>query len=519
MKRKNIISIIVAAILLFSLTACSDKNSENTSTTGKKQEKEDNVLTIAIGTDMVTFDVHNHNNSSTEAIHVNIFSYLFKRDETGKPQPELVDTIQQIDDFTWEMVLKEGITFHNGDPLTSEDVKFSLERVATDKSLRDHPNYKQIKEVQVIDDRKFRVITNVPDPTLVYGLSRVGAGIMPKEYIEKNGMEYFLEHPIGTGPYKVVEWTRDNKVVLEPYENYFKGKIDEWEKVEFKVIPESSTRVGDLLTGNVDIAVDIAPNEWERIEQNENTKIITGDTTRTMILVLRLTEGTPTADPKLREAIDYAIDDKAIVDNLLGGAGTPTLTRVVPTVFGSKTDLYDNYNYDLNRAKQLVKESSYSGDELTFYSPKGRYLQDSEVAQMIVGMLNEAGIKVKLEYLEWNTFLEKRNAKQNKEMYLIAFGVSLGDAQQPLDYYLTERGKGETDYSNEEVEKLLQLTQGNMNTEERVKQLQKIQEIITEDRPHIPLYASKSVYGVNKQIEFTPNVDEVFWVSEIKKVK
>lgn len=517
MRRKRFPLVAAFALLLALTTAC---GGESTSESGNTTDTEARTLTIAMGTDMITFDVHNHNNSSTEAIHVNLFSYLFKKDQEGKPQPELVDSYQQIDDLTWEMTLKDGITFHNGDPLTSEDVKFTLERVATDNSLRDHANYSQIKEVQVVDDKTFRVITKFPDPTLLRGLSRVGSGIMPKKYIEENGMEHFLEHPVGTGPYKFVEWARDEKVVLEPYDNYFKGKVEEWSQVVFKVIPESSTRVSELLTGAVDIAVDIPPNEWARVETNKTnggTKIVAGDTTRTMILVMRTTDGTPTADPKLREAIDYAIDDKALVENVLGGAGVPTLTRAVPTTYGSKKELYNNYNYDLERAKQLVAESSYNGEELTFYSPRGRYLQDAEIAQMIVGMLNEAGITVKLEFLEWSQFTEMRAAKKNKEMYLIAFGVSLGDAQQPLNYYLTDRGKGETDYDNQEVDQLLKAAQGNMNEEERLQQLQKIQEIVAQDRPHIPLYTIKAIYGVNENIDFRPNVDEVFWVEDIKK--
>jgi len=147
------------------LSACGDE--DNSSSTGSGDSEGDRTLTIAMGTDMVTFDIHNHVNTSTEAIHVNMFNYLFKRDnETGEILPDLAESYKKIDDTTWEVKLKEGVTFHNGEALDAEDVKFTLERVALDSTLLDHINYNSIKEVEVIDDLTFNIITN--EPILLY---------------------------------------------------------------------------------------------------------------------------------------------------------------------------------------------------------------------------------------------------------------------------------------------------------------------------------------------------------------
>ncbi|WP_342560345.1 ABC transporter substrate-binding protein [Psychrobacillus sp. FSL W7-1457] len=497
------------------LVACSGDDS-STSTTKKE---DDRTLTIAMGTDMVTFDVHNHVNTSTEAIHVNMFNYLFKRDnETGEILPDLAEGYEKIDDKTWEVKLKEGVKFHNGEALDSEDVKFSLERVAHDSTLLDHINYNSIKEVQVVDELTLRIITNEPDPALLNRISRIASSILPSEYIEENGMDHFLENPVGTGPFKFSKWVRDDRIVLEVYDDYFDGKNEEWDEVVFRVIPENSTRVSELLTGGVDIATNMPPSEWKRIDDNDGTHLSQGTSNRTMMIFVRSTEGYPTSDPRVRKALDLAIDNKAITDNLLNGAGIPTITRVAPGNFGFAEDLYDTYNYDVEEAKKLLAEAGYpDGFEMTFHSPKGRYLQDAEIAEMVAGMWTAIGVKANVEFMEWSSFVELRNSGKNKDAYLLALGNSMFDAANALDWYNYERFKGQIDYHNEEVEELLSAAAQNMDPEERAEQYIKAQHLLAEDTAHIVLHQESINVGVSDAIDYTPTMDEIIYVDSINK--
>ena len=314
-------------------TGNTDSSSNTTDSSGNKDssgDKEENrTLTIAMGADIVSFDIHNHNNTSTEAVHDNMFNYLFKRDDNNVIQPELVDTFEQLDELTVQMKLKEGVKFHNGDTLTSEDVKFTLERVATDETLREYPNYKQIKQIDIIDELTFNVVTHAPEPSLLHRLSRLGSGMLPKNYIEENGWDHFLSNPVGTGPYKFKQWNRDDRIVMVPFEDYYEGKEDEWDEVVFRIIPENSTRVSELLTGGVDIAVNVPPSDWDRVDNNDGTSMKKQTSNRTIMLILRATEGYPTADVRVRQAIDFAIDDGSLAEHALKGGGTPTRTRVV----------------------------------------------------------------------------------------------------------------------------------------------------------------------------------------------
>ncbi|WP_353626378.1 ABC transporter substrate-binding protein [Bacillus sp. JCM 19041] len=229
-----------------------------------------------------------------------------------------------------------------------------------------------------------------------------------------------MANPIGTGPYQFEEWVRDSQIVLTPYADYYEGAVEEWDEVVFRVIPENSTRVSELLTGGVDIAVNVPPADWDRVNGNAGTAMETETSNRTMMLILRATEGFPTSDVRVRQALNLAIDNGAITESALRGGGVPTKTRVAPGNFGAEESLYDTYDYDVEEAKQLMEEAGYpDGFEMTLHSPRGRYLQDAEVAELVGGMLQAINVTVNVEFMEWSNFVEMRQAGTNKDAYLI----------------------------------------------------------------------------------------------------
>ncbi|WP_078380072.1 ABC transporter substrate-binding protein [Sutcliffiella halmapala] len=513
---KKILSLLVMLVLMISLVACTSDSTGKTSTDGgESAKKDDKKLVIAMGSDMTTFDIHDHNNTSTEAIHINMFNYLIKTGENGEFQPDLAESWENVDETTWNFKLREGVKFHNGEDFTAEDVKFTLERVAKDNTVLEHGNYKQIKEVKIISDYEISIITESAEPALLNRLSRLGSGILPSEYIESEGWETFLANPVGTGPYKFVEWKKDDRVVLEANPDYF-GEKAKWEQLVFRAVPEDSTRVSELLTGGVDIAVNIPPTDWKRIEENASTTLADSPTQRVMMLVLRTAGDFPTADPKVREAIDLAIDKQVILDNLMEGSGTVTRTRVTPGNTGANEDLYGTSLYDPEKAKDLLKEAGYeNGLQLTLSAPSGRYLKDKESVELMQAMLAEVGIEVKLDLLEWSSFSEKYASKSFSDMFLIGYGNSMFDAALALDRLSKGQAAGETDYDNPRVEELLLGAMSNMNPEERAEQYKEAQVLIAEDRPQIYLYQLDSIYGVNEGLSFQPRLDEMIFVDDI----
>lgn len=504
-------------LLVLTLVIAGCSGGETSSTEGEEpvETSDSKTLVIANGTDIVTFDIHDHNTTSTEAVHVNMFNYLVTNQGEEGFQADLAESWENIDDTTWSFKLKEGVTFHNGEELTADDVKYTLERVAKDDTLLEHGNYNQIEAVNVISDYEFEIVTVNPEPALLNRLSRLGSSILPQEYIETEGWEVFLENPVGTGPYKFKEWQRDDRLTLEANTEYF-GDAPKWEELVFRSIPEDSTRVSELLTGGVDVAVNIPPTDVARIDETEGVTTVQSPTQRVMMLVLRTDDDSVTGDPLVREAIDLAIDKQAMVDSLLEGAGTVTRTRVTPGNVGANEDLYGQSLYDPERARELLAEAGYpDGFELTLTGPNGRYLKDRETVELIAAMLSEVGITVNQELIEWSAFNQRYQERDFAEMFYIGYGNSMFDASLALDRLTIENAEGETDYDNQQVNDLLLAAEQNMDAEEREQQYQEAQEIIAEDRPQIYMFQLDAITGINERLEFEPLLNEMFYADSI----
>jgi peptide/nickel transport system substrate-binding protein len=513
---------VLACLLLVPLAACQTDTSQGE--TGAKESpatgtKENRTLVIGMTNDVQTFDIHNHDSGTTEAVLVNMFSYLLRKDGKGGFQPELAEKYEKVNDLTWRFTLRKGVKFHNGEPFTADDVKFTLDRIIKDKTFQ-ITRYSNIKEVKVLDDEHVDIITSEPDPVMLARMSRIGAGMLPKDYIEKVGWDEFLKKPVGTGPYQFKEWLKDDRLVLQKFDDYFAGNQFDWETVVFRKIPETSTRVGELLSGGIDLAVDMPPADWERVNAHKGTAVNASNTVNVMMLQFKHSAEFATSNPKVREAIDYAINEKLIADNLLKGQATPTRTRITPGVPGLQESLYNTYRYDPAKAKQLLKDAGYpNGLELTIQSPKNRFLLDTDIAQMIAGMLAEVGIKANVEIMESSKFTEMSDAGKNKEMMLTNYGNSFLDPSlSMLELYSKNMPKKLAGYANPKVEELIAKASFNMNEQERLDQYKQLQDIVAEDMPYLYLFHQKQFIGVNDRIQFTPDLEgKIYVYNNIKK--
>ncbi|WP_411346021.1 ABC transporter substrate-binding protein [Paenibacillus sp. WLX1005] len=508
-------SSVIVLIIAIVLASCSGNKGDNDSAAQGDSATNSKVLTIGTSTDIESFDPHNNNNTASEAVLVNMYDYLLKNDKDQKKVPVLATSWEQTDDTTWRFKLREGVKFHNGDPFTAADVKYTIERVAKDSSLKQNSYFKNITEVKVVDDHTVDIVTDGPDPLLLNRLTKMGAGILPSKYIEENGMEQFLKQPVGTGPYKFKQWIKDDRVELIRNDDYF-GDKPKWDEVVFRAIPESSTRVSELLAGGVDIASGIPATDVERIQQEDGKDIVKVPIQRVLQIILRMSDGSVTADSKVREAIDLAINKQGIVDSIAGGAGVVTRTSVTPGNFGADPSLYKQTLYDQAKAKQLLQEAGYSsgGPEITM-SVSSQY---KEYAEVVAAMLDQVGFKTTLDVLEPSAFSEKYSSKSFKEAYMIGIGNSLFDASNNYNRYLKSEAAGETDYNNPKVEQLLQAAAVNMDSASRAKQYEEVQQILAEDRPAVYLFQMEGVYGTDNRVKFEPRSDEMFYADEITPV-
>ncbi|PAF11353.1 hypothetical protein CHH65_01220 [Shouchella clausii] len=387
-------------------------------------------------------------------------------------------------------------------------MKFSLERVANDTTLQQYATFSQIENVDVVDDHTIQITTAEPDPQLLSRLSTPAASMLPKDYFEEVGADEFFKAPVGTGPFQFESWQQDEAVVLSKYEGYFEGEPN-WETVRFSVVPEDSTRVSELLTGGVDIAFNIPTADMERIDNNDGTHMALEPIQRVIQIWLSNEEGETTADPAVREAIDLAIDNQVIIDEILQGSATATRTHITPGNFGADPSLYDTYEYDPERAKEILADAGYE-DGVTINMSVNNYY--TEMAEVVGGMLADVGITANIELIEQSQFANRLFNGELEEAIFVGWGNDMFDASV-LDFFKEE---GVAPYTNPEIEQLLEDAAYNMDEEERADQYQQVQQQLAEDRGAVYLFQLQGRYGVSDRLDYKPRLDELYYANEIK---
>ena len=523
---RNALALCLAVLMMATMLAgCSGGASSSTpasasaSAASGASSNDSSTLTLAINADILTTDPQALNNGTTTSVLYNVFSNLVKYDDAGEIVMDLAESYELLEDqVTWEFKIREDAVFHDGTPVTAEDVAWSLTRVMTDESSSDYMNFSPLAEAVAVDDYTVHVVSDDPYPIMLQLLCKGGAAVLPKAYFEENGEEAWLANPIGSGPYQLTEYVKDDHVTLVPFADYYGEQNPDWEEVIFRVVPESSTRVGELIAGNVDAVNMVIPTEWERVNGNEGTAVVNGPSTRVYQLALKTDKG-PTADLRVRQAIDLAIDDQTIVDTILQGAGTPMLTRVPSGVNGCNEDLVGKYNYDPERAKELLAEAGYpDGFSMKIEAPTGRYTMDAEISQAIVAMLSQVGITVDLQLLESSAYSNVFSAHSAEDGFMTCFGLGFFDASYGMIGYFGVNTSGESNWNNQEYIDMYYEAEFNMNEEERTQLFQEMQQMVADEVPYAIICQIDNSYGVKDSITMTPRLDDVWNLSTIRKV-
>ena len=523
---RNALALCLAVLMMATMLAgCSGGASSSTpasasaSAASGTSSNDSTTLTLAINADILTTDPQALNNGTTTSVLYNVFSNLVKYDDAGEIVMDLAESYELLEDqVTWEFKIREDAVFHDGTPVTAEDVAWSLTRVMTDESSSEYMNFSPLAEAVAVDDYTVHVVSDDPYPIMLQLLCKGGAAVLPKAYFEENGEEAWLANPIGSGPYQLTEYVKDDHVTLVPFADYYGEQNPDWEEVIFRVVPESSTRVGELIAGNVDAVNMVIPTEWERVNGNEGTAVVNGPSTRVYQLALKTDKG-PTADLRVRQAIDLAIDDQTIVDTILQGAGTPMLTRVPSGVNGCNEDLVGKYNYDPERAKELLAEAGYpDGFSMKIEAPTGRYTMDAEISQAIVAMLSQVGITVDLQLLESSAYSNVFSAHSAEDGFMTCFGLGFFDASYGMIGYFGVNTSGESNWNNQEYIDMYYEAEFNMNEEERTQLFQEMQQMVADEVPYAIICQIDNSYGVKDSITMTPRLDDVWNLSTIRKV-
>jgi peptide/nickel transport system substrate-binding protein len=368
-------------------------------------------LVVAVQGLPPTLEPIRENSNVMDRIRWSLYGTLFELDAaTFQVIPGLAESWTLVDDTTLEVKLRDGVLFHNGDPLDAEDVAFTFgpER-AFNEDMPGYGNATQffgtIASVEVVDALTVRFITSQPDPLLVQRLTTQVSGIVNKvAYDEAGDYDAFSRLGIGTGPYRVVEFVTDDVLRLEAFDEYY-GGTPELGTLTFQVIPEVSTRVAGLISGDFGIATDLTPDQFSIIASTDDVSIVGGPIRNNRVILYN--ESDPVlANATLRLAMNYAIDRQLIVDTLFEGRTTVPQGNQFPEFGDMFIEDWQGQGYDLEKAKELVTESGYAGEEIVYRTQAGYYPFQGEIAETMGQMWNEAGINVTVQIMEnWDQVL------------------------------------------------------------------------------------------------------------------
>jgi len=473
-------------------------------------------LVVLQGAEINAADPAKHNSIQETNYGLAVFDTLYLNDEKMIPQPRLAVSHKLINETTWEFPIRKGVKFHNGAPLTAKDVKFSFDR-ALDPQTKTFfmPFISTIKEVKIIDDFTIQLITSGPDPLLLKRLS-FSLFIFPADLFKEKGAEAFFQHPVGSGPFKFVSWTRNDRMILDANEEYWDG-APKVKRVIFRPVPEVATRIAELQTGNADIITSIPPFLVPPLKNSPNTVVQSIPGGRIMFLYINCYADGPLKDKRVRQALNYAIDRKAIIDNILKGSGVQMAVNLTPLHFGYDPDLKP-YPYDPEKAKKLLAEAGYaSGLKLVFNTPSGRYILDKEIAQAISGMFNAVGIQTDIKVHEWGTYTQILTGRKLQDIGFIGWALVLGDADSTFFPYFTPESVFSY-YSTPELKEKIVKARSILDQQKRMEIYKEIQKDIYEESPLVYLHQQIDHYGVAKRVQgFQARGDELILLNKVSK--
>jgi peptide/nickel transport system substrate-binding protein len=475
-------------------------------------------VVIAQGVDPSTLDIMNQQESPAGIVGSHIFEGLVTRDPNLKVIPDLAAELPKLVSPTvWEVKLRKGVKFHNGEEFNADSAKFSLERVKT-PALRASSNFRPIDRVEIVDPYTIRVHTSKPWPTFITIMTFDQPAMYPPKAYAGKDSAFISKNPIGTGPYKFVRWSKDEEIVLEANQQYWHG-APKIKTVVFKPIPDDAVRVAALQNGEVDVAVNIPPHLANIIANHPKVFLSTAPSIRTLQLMFVTHEYDAqhkligpykgvTADKRVRQAIAYALDADEIIKTVLDGRAIRTATMLTPLHFGYDAGLKP-MKQDLAKTKKLLAEAGYGGGlDLTLNSPQGRYVRDKEVAEAVAGQLTKAGIKTTLRTFEFVNYLNNYIYPHKPgPVWLIGWGTPTLDAET-VYAPLFRTGSNLGNYHNADFDGMVDQAQTMMDEKKRLEIYHRINKLWIEEMPAVPLYQQMDLYGASRRLNWKARSDE-----------
>ncbi|MDX2156000.1 MAG: ABC transporter substrate-binding protein [Hyphomicrobiaceae bacterium] len=490
-------------------------------------------LRIALAAEPSAMDPHFHNLTPNNALTAHVFDRLIHFDPKQKPVAGLAESWTAVDDKTWELKLRKGVTWHDGSPFTADDVLFTMERAPNvENSPGSFGIYAKGKTFTKVDDHTVRVTTPAPYPLMPNDLTTIaiiskkhGAGAKTDDYNSGKAA-------IGTGPYKLVEFVKGDRYVLQRNDAYW-GRKPQWEKVIVKPIKAGPARVAALLAGDVDLIEEVPTTDIARLKGEAKVALSQGLSNRVIYFhmdqwrdetpFITAKDGSkiknPLKDKRVRLALSKAINRDAIVDRLMEGAAVKASQFLADEFFGTSKTLKP-VAFDQAGAKTLLAEAGLpNGFKMTLHGPNGRYTNDARIAEAVAQMFTRIGVETAVETMPPAVFFNRASAgaQGNPEFsfILVGWGAGTGEVSSPLKSLVATfdkaKGSGAANrgrYSNPELDKVIAEGLATIDDDKRAALFAKASEIAIEDVAVIVTHYQLNTWGTRKGLKYEPRTDE-----------
>lgn len=463
------------------------------------------TLVVAFDREPATLDPLGNNVTVKRMIEGSIFDTLLEFNENMEPSPCLAESWEQIDELTWKFNLRKDVKFHNGDPLTSKDVKFSFLRVSNGTLGNDAAAQFDPTGYETPDDYTFILKTLEPWAFTEAQVCSEALSIVPEKVVTEMGDDAFGRAPVGSGAYKFVSWTAGDNITVERNDDYWRDKSI-LKTIKFRIITEAASRTIDLESGGVDITLGLPTTDADRIEENPDTQLIvsTGATDRYIAFNC---QKDIFKDKRVCQALNYATDKESIRVVCYGENTSETMDSVVPSTLPGHISSLKQYDYNIEKAKELLKEAGVEdGFEVEFM-----YLANSTnnmLAELLQQMWSQVGVTLVLKPTESGALTTSLN-KGEQELCCAGTSYGLFEAGAGLyNMFHSERmysGSARSNLSSPEVDKVLDEINITSDAEKRAELVGQAQELIHEESPFIYIAFTKNIIGAGSKIRgFVP---------------
>jgi peptide/nickel transport system substrate-binding protein len=498
--RRSLVKGTIAAVTAGSILASSTAASINA------QERQ--RFTYAFKSDIQTLDPMLTTDTTTQNVYHQIFEMLVQMGRDGQFEPVLAESWESVDDTTWRFKLREGVTFHNGEPFNADCVTFSLDRLRSEELASPAaPGAAPIDTIEKVDEFTVEVVTTAPYAALLSTLYG-SLPILPPAYLDEVGDEGFAAAPVGTGPFKFVEWVKDVEVRMEANSDHWRGAPAISELI-FRPIPEDSARIAALQNEEVDW---IAAVHVDRVAEFEGSDQITiaSRPGQGVYAQMDCLDTEPFQNVEVRQAVNHAVNVDSIVEDLFGGQATR-----LPSAFFVATPGYDEnmepYAYDPELASQKLADAGYpEGFEVTFnVSPGVQATQKlDEVGQAIAQDLSQVGILANIEIVDPAVHFERYHAAEYS-FFLLPWG-SAHESGRHIHTLLHSETRGYY-YQNPEADELIDAFMQEVDPELRVEAGSRLNEFLQQDAPWLYLYQEPDIYGYLSWVNWEPNQYDIYF--------